>query len=222
MCSYLPGEIKIKSSVIPHVVMEKFSITPVSYDGFSACYAGSVLPPREVTVLLEGAKRFRNLIGNADSFYIRFIVDRSDIVADSAKTIGVEDIIRIEESRPYSQMPRALAKSDVLVIIEAPIKEGIFMPGKLVDYVQIGRPILALSPVVGTIADVLSKHGGGIAVDCKSPDAVAQAFQTLYAHWKEGTLNLTYGSASLVPFFSEERVLQVYMDLFKKIFSTNG
>ena len=208
--------------MIPHVVMEKFAIAPVSHDGFSACYAGSVLPPREVTVLLEGAKRFRKLLGNADSFYIRFIVDRPDIVADSAKTMGVEDIIRIEESRPYSQMPRALAKSDVLVVIEAPVKEGIFMPGKLVDYVQIGRPIVALSPVVGTIAHILSKHGGGIAVDCKSPDAVTQAFQTLYAHWKEGTLNQTYGSASLDRLFGEERVLRLYMDLFKKIFSKTG
>jgi glycosyltransferase involved in cell wall biosynthesis len=219
MCSYLPRQVMTKSSVIPHVVMEKFSIATVSDDGFSVCYAGSVLPPREVTVLLEGAKRFRKLVGNSDSFSIRFIVDEPDIVTDSAKTMGVEDIIRIEAQRPYSQMPRALARSNVLVIIEAPVEEGIFLPGKLVDYVQIGRPILALSPVVGKIADILSKHGGGIAVDCKSPDAVAQAFQTLYAHWKEGTLNLTYGSASLVRLFSEERVLRLYMDLFEEIFS---
>jgi glycosyltransferase involved in cell wall biosynthesis len=219
MCSYLPGQVKIKSSAIPHVVMEKFSFAPVSHDGFSVCYAGSVLPPREVTVLLEGAKRFRKLVGNADSFHIRFIVDRPDIVADTAKTLGVEDIIRIEASRPYSQMPQALAKSDVLVIIEAPLKEGIFMPGKLVDYVQIGRPILALSPVVGTIVDILSKHGGGIAVDCQSPDAVAQALQKLYVHWTEGTLNRTYDSASLVSLFSEERVLRLYMDIFQSLLS---
>jgi hypothetical protein len=158
-------------------------------------------------------------VGNADSFHIRFIVDRPDIVADSAKTMGVEDIIRIEASRPYSQMPQALAKSDVLVIIEAPLKEGVFMPGKLVDYVQIGRPVLALSPVVGTIADILSKHGGGIAVDCQSPDAVAQAFQTLYVHWTNGTLNRTYDSASLVGLFSEERVLRLYMDIFQSLLS---
>jgi glycosyltransferase involved in cell wall biosynthesis len=217
MCSYLPGQIKTKSSVMPHIAMEKFSIPPVPHHGFSICYAGSVLPPREVTVLLEGLKRFREILGNENSFYIRFLVDKPEIVAESAKTSGVEDIIKIEATVPYSQMPKALAKSDVLVIIEAPLKEGIFMPSKIVDYVQIGRPILALAPVMGTINDLFSKYGGGIAVDCKSPDAVTQALQTLYGHWKEGTLSRTYSSTSLMRLFSEKNVLRRYMDLFKRI-----
>ena len=85
------------------------------------------------------------------------------------------------------------------------------------DYVQIGRPILALTSAIGTITDIFTKHGGGIAVDCQSPDAVAQALQTLYAHWKNGTLDRTYGSESLIRLFSEERVLGLYMDLFRKL-----
>jgi len=172
MCSYLPGQIKIKSSVIPHVAMEKFYIGPVSHDGFSICYAGSVLPPREVTVFLEGIKRFRKILGNEHSFCVRFLVDRPEIVAESAKTIGVEDVIKIEAKVPYSQMPKALAKSDVLVIIEAPLKEGIFMPAKIVDYVQIGRPILALTSVVGTIHDIFSKPR--ICLNIKSIDLLLQ------------------------------------------------
>jgi len=218
ICSYLPGQINKKSSVIPHVAMKRFSIAPVSRDGFSICYAGSVLPPREVAVFLEGIKQFKKLLDNENSFYVRFLVDRPEIVAKSAKTIAVEDIIKIETSVPYSQMPAALAKSDVLVIIEAPLEESIFLPAKVVDYVQIGRPILAIAPVIGTITDIFSKYGGGIAVDCQSSDAVAQALQTLYIHWKEGTLNATYGSGSLVNIFSEERILRLYMDLFKKLY----
>jgi hypothetical protein len=217
MCSYLPGQLNTKSSVIPHVAMDNFSTGSVSHDGFSICYAGSVLPPREVTVFLEGIKRFRKISGNEDSFSVRFLVDRPEIVAETAKTIAVENVIKIEAAVPYSQMPEMLAMSDVLVIIEAPLKESIFLPAKIVDYVQIGRPILALAPVVGTITDIFSTHGGGIAVDCQSPDAVAQALQTLYTHWKEGTLHRTYGSDSLISLFSEKRVLGLYMDLFKKL-----
>ena len=217
MCSYLPGQIKIKSSVIPHVAIENFTAASVPHDGFSICYAGSVLPPREVTVFFEGIKRFKKLLDNKDSFRVRFLVDKPEIVAENAKTMGLEDVIKIEPTVPYSQMPEALGHSDVLVIIEAPLKEGIFMPSKIVDYVQIGCPILAIAPVIGTINDILSKHGGGIAVDCQSPDAVAQALQTLYIHWKKGTLNRTYGSKSLISLFSEEHVLRLYMDLFKKL-----
>jgi glycosyltransferase involved in cell wall biosynthesis len=216
MCSYLPGQIKTKSSVIPHLAMERFSIAPVQHIGFSMCYAGSVLPPRAVTVFFEGIQRFRKLLDNTDSFCVRFLVDRPEIVAESAKTMGLEDVVKIEDTVSYSQMPEVLAQSDVLVIIEAPLKEGIFMPSKIADYVQIGRPILALSPVVGTIADILSKQGGGIAVDCQSPDAVAKALQELYSHWKTGTLDSAYSSTSLSRFLGEERVLRLYMDLFNK------
>ena len=63
MYSYLPGQIKIKSSVIPHVAMEKFSIAPVSHDDFSICYAGSVLPPREGDGLFRRYKTIQKTIG---------------------------------------------------------------------------------------------------------------------------------------------------------------
>jgi glycosyltransferase involved in cell wall biosynthesis len=218
MCSYLPGQIKIKSSVIPHLAMEKFSITATPHVGFSMCYAGSVLPPRDVTVFFEGIRRFRKMLDNADSFCVRFLVDRPEIVAESAKTMGLEEIIKIESTVPYSKMPEILSQSDVLVIIEAPLEEGIFMPSKISDYVQIGRPILALTPTIGTIVDIFSKHGGGIAVDCQSPEHVAQALQKLYVHWKAGMLNNIYSSSALINFLGEGQVLQLYLDLFKKQF----
>jgi hypothetical protein len=217
MCSYLPGQIMAKSSVIPHLAMERFSIGPVPHTGFSMCYAGSVLPPRDVSVFFEGISRFRKLLDHTDPFLVRFLVDKPELVAESAKRIGVGDIIQIEPTVSYSKMPEALARSDVLVIIEAPLEDGIFMPSKIADYVQIGRPVLALSPVVGTIFDIFSKHGGGIAVDCQSPDAVAKALHELYSHWKTGTLDRNYGSRSLFSFLGEEKVLGLYMDLFKKI-----
>jgi glycosyltransferase involved in cell wall biosynthesis len=215
--SYLPGDIDARSSVIPHIAMEGFSGKPISHSGFSICYAGSVLPPREVSVFLEGVKRFRKLMDNTDAFCVRFLVDRPEVVADRAKIMGIEDIVKLEDTVPYSQMPQLLSQSDVLVIIEAPLEEGIFMPAKIVDYVQIGRPILALTPVIGTIVDMFSKHGGGISVDCQSPDAVLKALEEIYTHWKTGQLDGAYSSDSLKRFFSQERVLELYIDLFRRL-----
>ena len=169
MCSYLPGQIQQKSSVIPHLAMKRFSIAPAPHDGFSVCYAGSVLPPRDVSVFFEGIKLFRKNTDDTEPFTVRFLVDKPDIVTERARAMGIEDIIKIEKTVPYSKMPEVLSQSDVLVIIEAPLEDGIFLPSKIADYAQIGCPILALSPPNGTIFDILSEHGGGIAVDCRSP-----------------------------------------------------
>ena len=217
MCSYLPGQINSKSSVIPHLANEKSNIKMEPRNDFSLCYAGSLLPPRDVTVLFEAINQFKKDLIGSDSFSVRFLVDKPEIVFDGAKALGIEKFIKIVPTVPYSQMPKFLAQSDVLIIIEAPLKEGIFMPSKIVDYAQIGRPILALTPTVGTIADLFAEFGGGIAVNCRSSEAVLRALQTLYAHWKSGELNQTFNSDNLLEVFSEKRVLESYMDLITKL-----
>jgi glycosyltransferase involved in cell wall biosynthesis len=217
MCSYLPGDIISKSSVIPHVATGKFEFEMLQSDRFSLCYAGSVLPPRDVNVLFEGIKRFKQSLCNKDSFCVRFLVDKPELVSDRAISIGIEDVIIIEPAVSYSQMPEILSQSSVLIILEAPLEEGIFMASKIVDYVQIGRPILSLSPTEGTIADLFSQYGGGIAVDCQSPDSVAKALRGLFDNWKSGTLNQTFSSQALFNLFSEETVLELYMDLFNTL-----
>jgi len=220
MCSYLPGQITSKSTVIPHVAMDEFDFKALPQQNFSLCYAGSVLPPREVNVFFEGIRRFISLLNTGDSFCVRFLVDKPELVADSAKTMGIEDVVRIEKSVPYSRMPEFLAQSSVLVIIEAPLEEGIFMASKIVDYAQIKRPILALSPVKGTIVDLFAQHGGGIAVDCRSPDAVVKALQELYSHWKSGSLNQVFQSNGLLSQFHEKRILGLYYDLIHQLKSS--
>jgi hypothetical protein len=217
MSSYLPGQIGDKSSVIPHVAMGEFDFPSPPIKNFSLCYAGSVLPPREVSVFFEALRRFKKSIKNSDSISVRFLVDKPEIVAERAKLMGIEDMVHIEAAVPYSRMPESLSRSDVLVIIEAPLTDGIFMPSKIVDYAQIRRPILALSPVIGTVADIISKYGGGISVDCQSADSVSHALETLYGQWKSGTLNQTFNSDRLLGYFSVERVLGLYLGLIERI-----
>lgn len=217
MCSYLPGNITSKSSVVHHVAIGKHNFGIPASDTFSMCYAGSVLPPRDVNVFFEGIKRFKQSLNTDESFYVRFLIDKPDLVSNCARSMGIDDVVVIEPAVPYSQMPEILSKSHVLVIIEAPLKEGIFMASKIVDYVQIGRPILSLSPKVGTNVDLFEKYGGGIAVDCQSPDSVAQALRTLFNHWKSGALNQAYETDRLFNQFSGQRVLEQYMDLFHTV-----
>jgi glycosyltransferase involved in cell wall biosynthesis len=217
MCSYLPGNIISKSSVIHHVAIGKHDFAIPRHNNFSMCYAGSVLPPRDVDVFFEGIKRFKQSLNTDEPFYVRFLVDKPERVSNCARSKGIEDVIVIEPAVPYSQMPELLSQSDVLVIIEAPLKEGIFMASKIVDYVQIGRPILSLSPKIGTNADLLTKYGGGIAVDCQSPDSVHQALRILYNHWKSGTLHQAYGSDRLFDHFSVQAVLKQYKALFQAV-----
>ena len=186
MISYLP-EIAQKSSIIPHIALSDNCNEAIQHQGFSLCYAGS-LRNRSPEILLEGFKRFVERRNDLNSLSLRFLADPADEVIRITKEKGLEKFVSIEDTQPYEKMPDVLATADVLVIIEAPLDEGIFLPAKFVDYVQTGRPILALSPVVGTLNDILTNHGGGLVVDSQAPEAVAHAIDILYSHWIKGTL----------------------------------
>jgi hypothetical protein len=101
--------------------------------------------------------------------------------------------------------------------LEAPCEEGVFFPSKFVDFVQTGHPILAVSPAHGTLTDILTANGGGIAADCRSPDTVARAIETLYLAWERGSLEPLYGSSRLFNLFSENYVIGQYLEIFGRI-----
>jgi hypothetical protein len=220
-CSYLP-ECAEKSSVIPHIALTRFRSQSVRMSkDFSFCYIGS-LTFRDPNVFLEGIGRFLEKNKIEHPFHIRFIGLPFETLREKTRKLGLDEIVLMEPVKSYEDAQEILTKSNVLVVLEAPYKEGVFFPSKFVDFVQTGHPILALSPVNGTLADILSVHGGGIVADCLSPDAVEGAIETLYVAWKEGSLESKYGSSHLFNLFGENYVIGQYLEIFGQIRNKKG
>jgi hypothetical protein len=215
-CSYLPECIQ-KSSVIPHIALTRFrSESAEMSKEFSFCYVGS-LTFRDPNVFLQGVSRFLQNSKTGNRLHIRFIGRPLGDLQNTIRRLGLDEIVLMEQVKSYEEAQKILARSTVLVVLEAPFKEGVFFPSKFVDFVQTGHPILALSPVNGTLADILSVHGGGIVADCLSPDAVEGAIETLYVAWKEGSLESKYGSSRLFNLFGEDYVIGQYSEIFGRI-----
>lgn len=215
VCSYMP-EIVEKSSAIPHIALSGC----LSHDSgeskdFTLCHIGG-LGLRNPKTFLEGVKLFLRERQISSSFALKFVGLDSDSVRKLAVEIGIEDVIFLEGAKTYEETLRIAGESSVLVLIEAPCDEGLFLPSKFVDFVQTGRPILAVSPETGTLSDILMTHGGGIVADCRSPQAVAGAIHTLHSEWKVGKLVERFGSGHLFALFSEATVLEKYMEIFRK------
>jgi glycosyltransferase involved in cell wall biosynthesis len=71
-------------------------------------------------------------------------------LANNVSSVGV---VNYEESLQH------IAQACVCVLVEGNFKEGIFLPSKLCDYIAARKPILALSPEVGTVNDLASEGG---------------------------------------------------------------
>ena len=210
-------DIQNKSSVIPHVALERFlNSNQERKNEFSLCHIGS-LANRDPYSFLKGVKQFYENTKINGPFNIRFIGPESARLQNVVKSLKLDDIVNIEKPKTYEETQVEQAKSSVLVLIEAPFDEGIFFPSKFVDYIQTGRPILTVSPKVGTLPEILSSYGGGIAVNCNSSDDVSYGIKSFYSEWKTGTLDEKYSSFKLFHLFSEQTVLNMYMEIFARV-----
>jgi glycosyltransferase involved in cell wall biosynthesis len=83
-------------------------------------------------------------------------------------------------------------EADTLLLFDAPANESVFLPSKLVDYLPLGLPILAMTPLNGSSADVL-RETGGLIVDPADMASQIDALRRLAVMKTQGTL------LSLVP-----------------------
>ena len=71
-------------------------------------------------------------------------------------------LIRFVPPVDYKTSLALMESADLLVVIDAPFEESVFLPSKLVDYIGAQRPIFAITPP-GTSAKLVSDIGGVVA-----------------------------------------------------------
>jgi len=67
----------------------------------------------------------------------------------------------------YEESLARMSEATALLLVEAVMGEGIYLPSKLADYAVSGRPVLMFSPDEGTVADLVGgrKHPGFLTQD---------------------------------------------------------
>lgn len=221
MVNMLGSSILHKSTIIPHIMVKDMPMwrrqTTTSSKEFTLCHAGSLRSPRSPETFLRGVRKFIDTVRPKKPFVVKFIGETFENINGIAGELGLHPYVRSLAALPYRATLQLLADEAVLVIIEARMKEGIYLPSKFVDYVSVRRPILAVSPAVGTIADFLQKFGGGVATDVTSPDDVARGINLLYNSWEKNTLDDEYLSNKLYEEFMDENIINHYELLFNNL-----
>jgi glycosyltransferase involved in cell wall biosynthesis len=216
ICGYLGSGSERKSSAIPHVALsQKTRGQRLGNSMFTVCHAGHISTHRNPETFLRGMAAFVQNTNLQTALKIVFIGLCDVNVQKLAEGFGLKENLHFAGPLGYFETLKKLAQSDVLLVMEADSPGGIYLPAKFVDYVQTSRPILAVSPKVSTLRDIISQYGGGIAADCLSSDDIGTALQEMYGHWKEGTLEEKLSSDRLYHLFAPEKVLAQYEQIFE-------
>lgn len=182
----------IPCRILPHMYRDIFSVLPAAvpedHKNFTLTHAGSWGLFRNPLRLFKALKlvadnnpdlKFRfNVVGKANPDFERMVDE-----------CGLGGIVRDLGSKNYMETGAILKSSTALVLLEAECDTGIFMPSKFVDYLQAGRPILAISPARGCIAENMKHFPIGEFADVRSVEAIAGALQRMADKFREGRLS---------------------------------
>ena len=76
---------------------------------------------------------------------------------DLARALALEDVVEFTGRVPHDESAALAAGADVLLVIDAPSDNSLFLPSKLIEYLPLHKPILGLTPAPGATADVLNE-----------------------------------------------------------------
>jgi hypothetical protein len=132
---------------------------------------------------------------------------------EQIEKLGQGEYVKIIEPLSYSEAMQKMAKYDVLMILEAPLAKGIFLPSKLSDYAQLNKPILAISPAIGEVKNILERYGGGTAANNESVDDIYAKLSFLINIKTVNKLDEISEKSKLHEYMHEEHVVNLIESL---------
>ncbi len=205
-------------AVLPHIGLAPAHLPPVvvgKHDGvMRLCHSGNLSGERNPAMLFQALARFNER--HPGRVHLDILGHRTAECDQLQQKYKLESIVGYPGSFTYLQALAKMAEYDVLVLLEAQLENGIFFASKIVDYVQLNKPIWAISPLSGFAADYLSKHGVCTVANTSS-EAIGASLEQLYQHFCDGALEQSFATQTLQKEFSPETVVQSLEHIVNKL-----
>jgi glycosyltransferase involved in cell wall biosynthesis len=132
-----------------------------------------------------------------------------------AATLGLDDVVEFTGRRPFAESAQRAAAADVLLVIDAPADENLFLPSKLIDYLPMGKPILALTPARGATADLIRSLGYPV-IPPDDEAAIASAIEALLIANQRGQLPASGQHASVAQRYDIRQTTAEFADVLER------
>jgi hypothetical protein len=162
-------------------------------DSFQIVHAGMLTQKRSAVSFLRGLKLFLDRTpGARERCRAIFLGPRESENDEAASALGLSDVASFRDTAPHAETLKIERSSHILVLIKHanPLYDGL-VPGKLYEYIGVGRPILAVAPE-GEAAAIVRRHRRGEVVAHDDPAKIAGALAAMYAAYRAGTLDASY------------------------------
>lgn len=145
---------------------------------FTLTYTGNLYGNRNPLMLFQGMRElFQTRPALREKLRLRLIGPLDPKVNAWVHEYDLAEQVECQPYLPHRHALEALSASDATVLIDAP-EFNVNIPGKVFEYLRIGRPILALI-ADGATATLLRETGGARIVHPSDQGGIAAALETL-------------------------------------------
>lgn len=196
-----PEEWQTRTHVIPHG-FESLSpaikqTRPASNSRVEFLYTGNFYGLRTPENLLRAANKLNQKPGYKNSFGLRFAGHNMERFKQTAHDLGLDNLTVFEGPVTFARSQELAVQADALLVIDAPsVTPSVFLPSKLVDYLAFEKPILGITPLIGSSADLIRK------LDCPVVDP--NDIEGISANLARMIDNKKTGTDLLPPTFKQE------------------
>ena len=161
----------------PPELMKKVSILPHSFDSvLSRKFNSNFFPSKEGKKIISYIGNFYGKRTPEDLFVA--VADALQECPDLSENLRIDlygrlpskfknvllhsdinHIIKYYGEVTYMESLDKMAQSDVLLSIDAPSDESVFLPSKIIEYISYNKPIIAITAAKGTVSRLLRPNG---------------------------------------------------------------
>ncbi|MGQ9819433.1 MAG: glycosyltransferase [Candidatus Kapaibacteriales bacterium] len=193
------GIMKDALAKYPDLPKEKFIHIPNGFDSadfpfveyrrnkiFTLTYTGSLYGRRNPeSLLLALEKLIQEGKITPNDFKLNFIGRMGSEVTAMIDSVSFRSSIEFFGYLPHHESLARLMKSDAsLLIIDESKESDEIVPGKVYEYLGVGRPILAIGPTRGAVAKLLAECQAGLIAHQTQIDEISANFFNIYSSWK--------------------------------------
>jgi glycosyltransferase involved in cell wall biosynthesis len=164
------------------------TVPPKDPGRFHIVHTGNLYTLRRPHAFLRGIRKLISNQADGPTIDVTFVGSFLQEDVTLARELGIGASVEFIGPKPFLESLQIAAGADVLLVIDAPSDNSVFLPSKMVDYFALGKPILGITPEQGATADAL-RRGGYRVARCEDADAIHLALAAMLNDWENGRLN---------------------------------
>lgn len=159
---------------------------------FTIAHIGSLLTDRNPEILWQCLQELKQEKRIAQDFKIQLVGEVSEAIVTTIIAYHLEDHLDLVGYVSHQEALVYQHKASILLLIEIDKPETkAIIPGKIFEYLQAGRPIVALGPLGADIKTILQETNAGTFVTYTEKEVLKETIAQEYINFQKGELTST-------------------------------